>query len=67
MFENSVFIRELEEFNDILNDVISGKTNTDYMSKNARQIVGEFYDWSKISENIGKIMNECVKSWILEI
>lgn len=59
--ENSVVIRELEDFNEALNEIISGKINTDHMSKNARQIVGEFYDWSNISEHIGKIMNECVK------
>ena len=58
--ENSIIVSELEDFNEALNDIISGKTNTDHMSKNARQIVGEFYDWSKISEHIGERMNECM-------
>lgn len=59
--ENSVVICELEDFNEALDDIISGKTNTDHMRKNAKQIVDKFYDWSKISKHVEVIMNESVK------
>jgi glycosyltransferase involved in cell wall biosynthesis len=59
--EDSVIICELEDFNEALNGIISGKTNTNNMRKNAKQIVDMFYDWGKISKYVGKIINECVK------
>ena len=54
---DSIITTELEGFNDALNDIISGKINIERMRKNARQIVDKFYDWSKISEHIGKMMD----------
>lgn len=59
--KNSVVIREFENFNEALNDIISGEINTNNMRKNAKQILDMFYDWSKISKHVEEIMNECVK------
>ena len=55
---DSIITTELEGFNEALNDIIAGKTNIEHIRKNARQIVDKFYDWDKISEHIGKIMNK---------
>ena len=61
--DNSVIISELENFNDNLNTIISGKINTEQTCNNARHMVEMFYDWGKINQIVAKSLNRFIRTY----